>query len=63
MSSFASSFTRLAATLAYWLAVLVVSALLVLALLWLLERRDASSLDGAAGSRTATASIVDREVR
>jgi hypothetical protein len=42
-----SRLRRFAVAVTYWLAVLIVSALLVLALLWFLESRDASSLDTA----------------
>ncbi|MGH2969179.1 MAG: hypothetical protein ACRDK0_08955 [Solirubrobacteraceae bacterium] len=45
---------RLAAGRAYCLAVLVVSALLVVALLRLLEGRDEASVDGAADLRGTT---------
>ena len=38
---------RFLVAVTYWLAVLIVAALLVLTLLWFLESRDASSLDTA----------------
>jgi hypothetical protein len=57
------SLRRVAAAIAYWLAVLIVSALLVVALLWFLEGRDASSLDGTADWRATTASIAEPRAR
>lgn len=57
------SLRRVAAAIAYWLAVLIVSALLVVALLWFLEGRDASSLDSAPDSRATMASIAEPLVR
>ncbi len=53
---------RLAVGVLYWLAVLVIAALLVLALLRFLESRDASSLDSAA-AHAAGSSFADRRHR